>query len=322
MRASPSTGGCEPALGNEPSKVGYRNLTHMLSRSGGLLERAEAALLNTVAANPNDAGALLRLGDVQRGKGRLDDALECYRRVAALRPDDSRASLLVAILSGEEPSAGVREGIAPRMKELPDAPAGARPAPFVRRTDFLPAPRCSELLAFVDGNRERFQPSGYGPSLGSVGPPSPMILSERRVTEQEVQPWFEARLRSVFPEALRRLRIPEPRRYWVEMATSAHLGGHFLTKHNDNGAPRFRTRTLSFAYYFHRRPRRFSGGDLLLHDGNGETATFTRIEPLHNSIVFFPAYVAHQTTAVEDDLESFGDGRFAISGWLRTYSAE
>ena len=307
MRASPSTGGCEPALRNELPKVGYRNLTRMLSRSGGLLERAEAALLNTVAVNPNDAAALLRLGDVQRGKGRLDDALECYRRVVALRPDHSRASWLVAILSGEE---------------LPDAPADARPVPFVHRTDFFPARRCSELLAFAERNRERFQPSGYGPSLGSVGLPSPMVLSERRVTEQEVQPWFEARLRSVFPEVLQRLRMPEPRKYRVDMATSAHLGGHFLTKHNDNGAPRFRTRMLSFAYYFHSQPRRFSGGELLLHDGNGETASFTRIEPLHNSIVFFPASAAHQTTAVEDDLESFGDARFAISGWLRTYSAE
>ena len=167
--------------------MGYRNLTRLLSRSGGLLEHAEAALLNTVAANPDDATALLRLGDVQRGKGMLDDALECYRRVVALRPDDSRASWLVAILSGEEPSAGEREGPAPRMKELPDAPAGARPVPFVRRTDFLPAQRRSELLAFAERNRERFQPSGYGPSLGSVGPPGPMVLSEIRVTEQEVR---------------------------------------------------------------------------------------------------------------------------------------
>ena len=70
--------------------MGYRNLTRLLTRSGGLLERAEAALFNTVAANPDDATALLRLGDVQRGKGMLDDALEYYHRVVALRPDDSR----------------------------------------------------------------------------------------------------------------------------------------------------------------------------------------------------------------------------------------
>ena len=285
----------------------YKNLMRILARSDGLLQRAEGELLRAVAADPSDAAALLRLGDVQRGKGRLDEALECYRRVVALRPDDSRASWLVAVLSGED---------------LPDAPTRNRPVPFVRRTDFLAPKQSSDLLAFAESNRERFQPSGYGPSLDSVGPPSPMVLAEIRVTGQEVRPWFEARLRGAFPEALLRLRMPEPRKYWVEMATSAHLGGHFLTKHNDNGAPPFRTRTLSFAYYFHRQPRRFSGGDLLLHDGNGETATFTRIEPLHNSIVFFPAYAAHQTTAVERDLECFGDARFAISGWLRTCSAE
>ena len=53
----------------------YRNLTGILSRSDGLLERAEAALRRIVGAHPNDAAALLRLGDVLRSQGRLDDAL-------------------------------------------------------------------------------------------------------------------------------------------------------------------------------------------------------------------------------------------------------
>ena len=51
-------------------------------------------------------------------------------------------------------------------------------------------------------------------------------------------------------------------------------------------------RRLSYVYYFHRQPRPFRGGDLLLYDtdrqaGNFEMGVFTRIEPLHNSIVFF-----------------------------------
>ena len=73
---------------------------------------------------------------------------------------------------------------------------------------------------------------------------------------------------------------------------SAHRGGGLYVRHTDNGSHGFRTKVLSFAYYFHRQPRRFSGGELLLHDENA--ATFTRIESQHNSNVLFPAGCVHE----------------------------
>ena len=293
--------------------MAYSNLTHL---TNSLLERAEAALQRTVAAAPHDAAALLRLGDVQRGRGRLGEALQCYRQVLSLRPGDSKASWLAAVLSG---------------KALPEALADA-PAPFVRRTDFLPPPRCSQLLAFAQTNREQFKPAAIGP-YRRVDASVRKLLVEHRATQREVQPWFEVRLRDAFPEVLARLRMPEPREYSVEMSMSAYLHGDFSTKHIDNVGEPFRTRTLSFAYYFHRRPRRFVGGDLLLHDTNDPASTFTRIEPEYNSIVFFPPWRLHEITAVEEPSaggargavrshEPFGDARLAIHGWLRTRSAE
>ena len=286
-------------------KLGYSNLTRILSRQDGLLERAEAALQHTVAADPTNAVALLRLGDVQRGKGSLDAALECYRRVLSLRPGDRKASWLVAILSG---------------KELAEGPAYARPIPFVRRTDFLPPRRWSQLLALAQANSERFEP---GTTRGEVDPSGRKALVESRVTKREVQPWFEAPLRHAFSEALPRLGMPELSEYWIEMRMSAYLDGGFFTKHTDNRSAPYRTDTPSFAYYFHRQPRRFSGGDLLLYDGGEPDAgAFTRIEPLHNSIVFFPAWAVHQITTVESDLGQamdFADARLGIHGWLRVY---
>ena len=283
----------------------YRNLTRMLVRSDGLLERAEAELLRTVAADPKDAGALLRLGDVQRSKGKPGEALECYRRVRSLQPSDSKACWLVAVLSGEA---------------LPEAPADA-PVPFVRKTDFLPPQRCSDLLAFAQANRERFKPAAIGEYV-RVDTSIRKLLIERRMTAREVQPWFEVRLRKAFSEVLPRLRMPEPREYSVEMSMSAYLRGDFSTKHTDNDGGPFSTRTLSFAYYFHRRPRRFSGGDLLLHDKDDDASAFSRIEPAYNSIVFFPACCLHEITVVEGAVDAFGDARFAIHGWLRPCSAE
>ncbi len=258
----------------------------MLSRSGGLLDHAEAALLNTVAANPNDATALLRLGDVQRGKGRLDEALDCYRRVLSLR-SDPRASWLVAVLSGQE---------------LPETPQVC-PAPFVRLTDFLPERRCDELLGLALANRERFEP---GTTRGVIDPSIRNALVESGVTKREIQPWFEAPLRDALSDALPRLGIPEPSEYRIEMKMSAFLDGGFFTKHSD-GRSGYRTHTPSFAYYFHGHPRRFSGGDLLLYDGERGAGAFTRIEPLRNSIVFFPSWAVHQITTVESDLGAFNE---------------
>lgn len=298
--------------------VDYANLAPLLLRSGGLLARAAAALRRTVAANPLDAAALFRLGDVLRGEGRLGEALECYRRVAALRPDDRKASWLVAILSGEK---------------LPDCAAAAAAVgagaavPFVRQANFLPRERCRALLALALASRERFAPA-LDHEVGTDEHGDPLVekgrvalsrrkafIAEARITDRAVRPWFEARLRAAFAEALRRMRLAEPREYSVGLGMSAHLDGGFYVKHRDNGSSGYRTKLLSFAYYFHRQPRRFSGGDLLLHDEGA--ATFTRIEPQHNSIVLFPAGCVHQIAAVGGGFDRFGDARFALHGGLQ-----
>ena len=290
---------------------GYRHLTPLLLRPGGLLERAEGALAHAVAANPNNATALLRLGDVHRGKGSLDAALECYQRAASLRPDDREASWRVAILRGEK---------------LPEAPARAQPVPFVRQTDFLGTRECGALLALALASRERFAPA-LDHQVGADAQGQPVVekgrvdLSHRkafsadpRITEREVRPWLEARLRRAFAAALPRLGLPEPPEYSVGLGMSAHLDGGFYVRHRDNGSGGYRTKLLSFAYYFHRQPRRFSGGDLLLHDEGA--ATFTRIEPQHNSIVLFPAGCVHQITTVGSH-DRFADARFALHGGLQ-----
>ena len=201
------------------------------------------------------------------------------------------------------------------------APAHAQAVPFVRRTDFLAPRRCSELLALAQDERGRFVPGDLG-VYNKVDPSARRNLEKGMATDRDVRPWFEPRLRHAFSAALRRLRMSEPGAYRVEMAMSVYLPGHFLAKHTDASA-HFPNRHLSFSYYFHRRPQRFGGGDLLLHDADG--SGFTRIEPQHNSIVFFPSWAVHQVTPVEGDLGAHGaqggrfdEARLAIHGWLTT----
>ena len=282
----------------------------MLRRADGLFERAAEALAATVAANPTDAAALQRLGDVQRGLGRLGAALDCYRRVLALRPDDPKAQRLAAILGGQAP---------------PPAPPDARPLPFVTMAGFLPEERCSELLALVLANRERFRPAAYADSAQRkhfVGDPSNgRFLIEPQITKAEVRPWFEAWLRGAFAQALPRLRMREPSDWRLEIGLSAYLGGgRFFFKHRDDRERDGRIRTLCFSYFFHRQPRSFSGGELLLYDDDG-TRNFTCIEPQHNSMVFFPAAYIHKVAPFERDVAHFADARFALHGWLNVSAA-
>ena len=291
---------------------GYRNLTRLLLRSDGLLGRAATALQRTVAADPENADALLRLGDTYRGLGKLREALGCYERVASLRPGDRKAPWLAAILSGSA---------------LPPAePDVARPMPFVRKAGFLPPQRCSALLALALANRRRFAPakviieqdpkktdSTHGHRDADPSRRKAQIVDDR-VIEREVRPWFEASLRDAFSRALPRLRMREPSKCWVELAMTAYLPGGFFDRHLDDGRHPT-TRMVNFVYYFHRQPKRFSGGELLLYDGDG-TGAFTLIEPRHNSIVFYPASGIHEVATVHGDSADFGDARFAIHGWL------
>ena len=290
----------------QASREGKRTAEALL-RSGGLLDQAEPALRRALAARPHDVPTLARLGAVQRGKGDLAAAFETYRRITGLCPGHPEASWLGAVLSGVA---------------LPDrfAPEGTAPVPFVRMTDFLPRERCDELLAEVVADREGFEPAMIG--AGKLDPDQRHALVSTRI-RRKVRPWFVPKLRGVMESVLARLPVHDLGAYRVELDVTAHPNGHFYVAHRDWDKKRNPDRRISYAWYFYREPRAFSGGDLLLHDTDRETGRyhptgFTRIEPLHNSIVFFPSDCWHQITPVRGAGDDFGDARFTVNGWLVT----
>ena len=297
-----------------------------LRQPGGLLDQAEAVLRRALAADPHDAGALLRLGDAHRRKGDFPAALDLYRRLHALQPDHAAASWLSAILGGG------------RMPDV--APPGFRPAPFVRMTDFLEPAQQDRLLALTLSECERFSPARVEEGRVDLEKRTAFV-SEARI-RREVRPWFGPKLRDVLPHVLTRLRMEEAfggggrgdaashegaSRCGIELDVTAHPAGGFYRVHRDDGGDRYRSRKLTFVYYFHREPRRFSGGDLLLYDtdfeaGSASFAAFTRIEPLRNSLVVFPSGYFHEVTPVECATDDFGDGRFTVNGWFRSRGEE
>ena len=273
---------------------------------GELFDKAAAALRRMLAAEPRNAAALARLGDVERRRGDLAAALTAYRRLLAVAPDDAAAAWAVAVLGGD------------RLPEAP--PPVGRIAPFVRLTDFLPPASRERLLRDVPAASERFAPAKVGADAEmNLEVRNALVLDEPAT--RDVRSWFLPKLRAVLPEVLWRLRMEDVDVERIETTVTVHLHGGFFAAHRDGsrrGTPR-RNRFVSYICYFHRAPRPFAGGDLLLHDagraGGGAAGAFSRIEPLLDSIVFFPSDCWHEITPVACGAD-FGDGRFTVNGWV------
>lgn len=278
-----------------------------LLRPGGLLHRAESILQQRLAAHPHDAKALLRLGDVLRQKGEFPAAIETYRHLHALNPDHASAAWLVSMLSGG--------------RVRPAAPAALRPVPFVRLAEFLTPAQQARLFMHILAGRERFRSARVGEHTLNCRARAALVSD--RQTLRGVRSWFDPKLRSVLPHVLARLRMEGLHRFQVGMNVTVYLGGGFHKVHRDNKGKRKRLWKLNYVYYLHREPRRFAGGDLLLYDtnveaGGGSSVVFSRIEPLNNSLVFFPSDAFHEVIPVACATQDFGDGRFSVNGWIRS----
>ena len=284
-----------------------RKMIGGLHGRGGLFEQAGAALQRKLAADPHDAEALLRLADLHRGEGRLDAALDACRRVASLRPGHPKASWLCAVLGGED------------LPDTPQTPA-IWPAPFVRVRNFLPPDEHAALLALMLAGREHFnEPAEVG--AGYVNPKARNNSEADDRFREQVRPGFEPRLRELVGKALPRLGMGSLGAYRMSLQVRTYQTGEFYTAHTDFNAGDSTPRLVNYVYYLHRRPKSFSGGDLLLHDG--EVAdTFTRIEPLDNSIILFSSRIPHEVTVVECGPGDFGAGRFSVNGALRKLRAD
>ena len=283
-----------------------------LLRPGGIQDQADEALRRRLAVGPRNTDTLWRLAEIHRRQGNFAAARSLYGSLRERGSNPLKAAWLHAMLSGN----GAPE----------PAPGGIRPAPFVRMTNFLAPDECDRLLALGLAARERLVPAKVG--RGRVDPEVRVNLEVGdRSTATEIRLQIAPKVRSLVPEILARLRMDGIGRCSIEMDMRVYLDGGFYQAHRDNQSESHRQRKLSFVYFLHREPRRFSGGDLLLHDmdtdaGAYSPGEFSRIVPLRNSIVIFPCGCWHQVTPVQCGTDDFGDGRWAVNGHVRASDRE
>jgi len=136
------------------------------------------------------------------------------------------------------------------------------------------------------------------------------------------QQLFTDRLATFFPHLLTRLCHPEFPVSRVEVQITGTGNQEFFRKHTDNGSADVASREITFVYFFHSEPRKFSGGELRIYDTQSEDGRATSpgthrvVYPLQNQIVFFPSGCLHEILPVGIPSDGFADRRFTVNGWL------
>ena len=252
-------------------------------------------------------------GDLARSSGELAAAGRHYALAAALNPDDHAATALAHLFRGELPATGDR-----RLQ---------RAVPFVRIENLLPAANIAAISAELRSPEIALSPNWIGVEKGKAIDPefrnSHRLRDVGRLADIVLPQVGAAIERSgALPIlGLEHLRLSAP-----DLSVNLHVHGGIFRPHKDVGYSN-PLRRLTYVYYFHTMPRRFTGGDLLLFDddiasGTYQKLSYTRIPPDHNSLVLFPSDRIHGVTAVECPRVEPIDARWTLNGWLHEIAGD
>lgn len=126
------------------------------------------------------------------------------------------------------------------------------------------------------------------------------------------------RIAFYLPHVLRALGVSPFTLSHVESQITASGDGDYFKRHDDNTRGCAPTRELSYVAFFHREPKPFEGGELLLYELPGERSdcSAASVIPTQASIVFFASGRPHEVLPVRCASRAFSDSRFTINGWI------
>lgn len=201
-------------------------------------------------------------------------------------------------------------------------------APFAEFPEIMDCRVHDAILDWTLANADKFQPALITDQRSGEN-----VLNPERRNALTCRDFDEIRSRisTIFEnhlaEIVERLRFRGDTNFEYELELSAYGDGAHFIPHVDITLGRSPDRAkldndrrqLSAIYYYHRRPKGFSGGRLKLFGfpstGSEEVAAI-EIEPEDNKMVVFPSWVPHQVQPVSCPGKSFKDYRFAVNCWF------
>lgn len=192
-----------------------------------------------------------------------------------------------------------------------------QPAQFLHIQDVLSPKDQTDLLAYVLDRQNHFVSTST--STGEIDYRHSSIL----YCCEEYEHWIVETVKTFLPKLLVEWQIEPFSIAQIEVQLTAHNDGNYYKVHNDNGSEEAENRIISYVYYFNQEPKKFSGGALRIYDLNIENGlylqaeSYQEIQPINNSLIFFPSHLLHEVLPVTCRSHSFADSRFTLNGWIR-----
>lgn len=220
-----------------------------------------------------------------------------------------------------DPPGGAPE---PSPEPRPRPEIGPGKATFVVVENFLSTKERQALMDFVLAQEINFVHSAIKQSPLANGVDERKRRSKVLAALERFDSFFDERIRATLPSVLKRLEHAAFEIERIEIQATASGDGDFYQLHLDEYGGG--VRELSFVYFFHREPQRFSGGELRICDampidGNvngGPKANNAShiLVPRQNTMVFFLSRSLHEILPVRVPSRSFADSRFTVNGWI------
>lgn len=272
------------------------------------LEKLESNLLSKYEENSTGIQTLLQLSNLYRQKGNLEQSKHYCLELLHLEPEHVYANQLKAALSGQfDLSYCTADQVAP--------------SPFIVIDDFIANEKLLELESIIKENSDLFDSTRVnykGKNIKDDVARKSKVLDKKHF--KQFAHFFESKLLEVVPSVAYKLKL-RPSILHPELSLTMHLDGDFFKIHSDVLAKgKGSLRALTFVFYYHKNPKAFNGGDLLLFDSSTNRGqhdmNYTKISPVRNSIIFFPSGCYHKVTPIKLNTTNYLNGRFTINGWF------
>jgi Rps23 Pro-64 3,4-dihydroxylase Tpa1-like proline 4-hydroxylase len=158
--------------------------------------------------------------------------------------------------------------------------------------------RRQELLDYVLSQEQRFSPATV-----SMGANRAVLEGVRRARVLESLGNFDPLFLDNLKPLVGKLGLGFGR---IERQITASNDGDFFRLHVDGGPDD--TREITFVYFLHGEPRRFSGGELRIRDST--------VTPCGDTLVLFSSCSVHEVLPVHVPTRQFADSRFTVNGWI------
>jgi SM-20-related protein len=199
-------------------------------------------------------------------------------------------------------------------------PASLPPPKFLIFDDFLPAALHAGLLDFALTNQGAFAPTQVVRDGTSRVDTETRLSSECSDGLGPHRTAFKQAIHALQNDMVSGLGLAPFDLASTELNLVAHGDNAFYKPHIDTlvgviADSKKSVRVVSCVYYFHREPKRFSGGEIALYSFGRDPKTEV-IAPVQNRLLVFPSFARHEVLKVSSPSGEFADSRFAINCWL------